>query len=418
MCGYYYSNITSPKNTDNLKRRGPEGWNTVENDLGKFGHALLNTIGEKVSQPLQTGKGILLYNGSVYNAKPRNDTKWIADNLSSNINECIEFIKTLNGEYSLTWVTEQFVIFCSDTFGIRPLHYQHNQGLTTASLFDVLDGDQSRCEPNIIYVYHRINNLIETHNNTEWNLTQGVSSWDHTWEAFDKAVFNRHDNSVYGVSGGYDSGTIMASAIKQFGVVTCVNNVPNGEHNILAKRHKINPIQPVAYENNPTKVNVDKLFDMTDNDELYNTMATFGQSAYINKWMLPQKRKVLVTGEGGDEIYSNYGYHGTKIRPHSKTGGYFPEDLSTVWPWHDDEQILTKYVGRAEAVGGYWGIELRLPLLDRHLVQAWLNTSHRLKNLEYKGWMAQYMRDHDMPFEQDKKAGYGEKFKYTELLKR
>ena len=32
--------------------------------------------------------------------------------------------------------------------------------------------------------------------------------------------------------------------------------------------------------------------------------------------------------------------------------------------------------------------------------------------------MAQYMRDHNMPFEQDKKAGYGEKFKYTELLKR
>ena len=416
MCGYYYSTIDHPRNTDNLKRRGPEGWHTLENDLGKFGHALLNTIGEKVLQPLQATKGVLLYNGSVYNVKPKNDSKWIADTLSSDIDQCVDFIKTLNGEFSLTWATEEFVIFCTDTFGIRPLYYHHGIGLTTASLFDVFEGPRVRCAPNVIYIYHRKKDLIETRSNTEWDLTQKIHSWDQTWEAFDRAVFDRHDDSVYAVSGGYDSGTIMASAIKQFGEVLCVNNVPNGEHQTLMERHRKNPIQPVPYINNPACVDLEELFTMTGNIELKNSMATYGQSAYIKKWMLPQGRKVLVTGDGGDEIYSDYGYHGVRLRSHSKTGGFFPKNLSTVWPWYDNEQILSKYVGRAEAVGGFWGIELRLPLLDKRLVQAWLRTTDRLKNTEYKGWMAQYMRDHDMPFDQYKKAGYGEGYKKNESL--
>lgn len=416
MCGYYYSTHRHPNKIDNLKRRGPEGWQTLDNDLGKFGHALLNTIGDKVAQPLATDHGVLLYNGSVYNVKPKNDTKWIADNLTSSIQTCIEFIKTLNGEYSLTWATDQFVIFCTDTFGIRPLYYQQNDGITTSSLFETFEGHRLRCEPNIIYVYHRAKDFIETYKNTEWDLTQCDNSWDSTWEAFDRAVFDRHDNSVYAVSGGYDSGTIMASAVKQFGKILCVNNIPNGEHRIIAERSKINPIQPVPYKNNPTMVDLEELFEMTGNDELLNSMATFGQSAYIVKYMIPHGRKVLITGEGGDEIYSDYGYHGHRIRAHSKTGGYFPKNLSIVWPWHDNEQILSKYVGRAEAVGGYWGIELRLPLLDKRLVQCWLNTTHDLKNSEYKGWMAQYMRDHDMPFAQDIKSGYAEKFKNNQTL--
>jgi len=48
MCGYYYSTHRHTNKIGNLKRRGPEGWQTLDNELGNFGHALLNTIGEKV----------------------------------------------------------------------------------------------------------------------------------------------------------------------------------------------------------------------------------------------------------------------------------------------------------------------------------------------------------------------------------
>ena len=123
MCGYYYSSKQHCSTIKNLQKRGPEDWQQLDHPLGFFGHSLLNTIGEKVKQPVNTSKGLLLYNGSVYNFKPKNDTKVIADNLTENLNDCVEFIKTLNGEYSITWVTDQFVIFCTDQFGIRPLFY-------------------------------------------------------------------------------------------------------------------------------------------------------------------------------------------------------------------------------------------------------------------------------------------------------
>jgi asparagine synthetase B (glutamine-hydrolysing) len=410
MCGYYYSTHTNPQDTRNLRRRGPEGWQTRDDELGKFGHALLNTIGEKVHQPLETPHGVLLYNGSVYNSKPYNDALWIADNLSSNVDQCMEFVRTLNGEYSITWVTEQFVIFCTDPFGTRPLyHHQYpDGGIHTASLMDVFSGPQMLCDPNVIYVYHRKRDSIEMHVNNTWDLTQRVDSWDQTWESFDRAVMDRHDDSVYAVSGGHDSGAIMASAVKQFGPVLCVNTVPNGEQKILAQRCRINPIQPVSYTSRLAEVDMDQLFGMTGNSEIKNKMATCGQTAYIRKVMLPRGRKVLVTGEGGDEIYSDYGHNGTRIRDHSKTGGHFPANLETAWPWYNNQQVLSRYVGRTEAVGGHWGVELRLPLLDKRLVQAWLNTTHRLKNSGYKSWMAQYMEDHGMPYEPHAKSGYSE----------
>jgi len=419
MCGYYFSTIDHPKNTVNLRRRGPEAWNTLENDLGKFGHALLNTIGERNEQPLLKNEGTLLYNGSVYNAKPKNDALWIADNLTGDVSQCVDFVRTLNGEYSITWATGEFVLFCTDTFGIRPLYYKHDLGLTTASLFEVLEGSCSRCEANVIYVYDRKTNSIQSHTNTHWDLTQRDNHWDNVMQASDKAVYDRHDNSVYAVSGGYDSGVIMASAVKQFGLITCVTNTPNGEQDIIEQRQKVNQIQPVQYMDNPTGIDLNKIFDMMGEPPRDSaTMGIYGQSAYIQQCMKPYGKKVLVTGEGGDEVYSDYGYHGKKIRWHSTTGGIFPEDLSTVWPWHDDQNILTKWVSRAEAVGGYWGIELRLPLLDKRLVQAWLNTTCKLKNKEYKGWMAQYMTDHNMPFEKGKKAGYSERNKYPQSLEK
>ena len=77
MCGYYYSN-KHLSNIEYLKRRGPEGWQTLDHEHGKFGHAMLNTIGTLTKQPYQTKYGILLYNGSTYNSKGDNDSKWLA----------------------------------------------------------------------------------------------------------------------------------------------------------------------------------------------------------------------------------------------------------------------------------------------------------------------------------------------------
>jgi len=413
MCGYYYSDLKHCTTTENLQRRGPEDWKVLDHDFGKFGHSLLNTIGDKTEQPLMTDKGILLYNGSVYNFGSVNDTKHIADNLTDNLNQCVEFIKTLNGEYSLTWVTEKFVIFCTDQFAVRPLYfYSDEDNISISSLSDALDfcPTQIKCQENKIYVYNRVAKHINIFQNTVWNLDQKDTSYDNTFNTFEQAVKDRHDNSVYAISGGHDSGVIACCANKLFDNAVFVNNVPNEERDIITTRRSKHKIKFVNYKVDNIHIDTDNLYRITGNEEIYNEMATLGQSAYIQRYMLPYNRKTLITGDGGDEVYADYGYKGSKIRAYSKFGGYFPNNLHTVWPWHNHQNVLARFVQRTEIVGGYWGIELRLPLLDKRLVQAWLNTTAKLKNQEYKGWMTEYMKAHDYPF-QMVKTGYAERFK-------
>jgi hypothetical protein len=45
--------------------------------------------------------------------------------------------------------------------------------------------------------------------------------------------------------------------------------------------------------------------------------------------------------------------------------------------------------------------------MDRELVQAWLNTTQRLKNSGYKAWMKAYMEAHGYPYS-DIKTGFAQ----------
>ena len=112
----------------------------------------------------------------------------------------------------------------------------------------------------------------------------------------------------------------------------------------------------------------------------------------------------MLTGDGGDDIYSDYGFHGHRMRKHSRFGGHFPDVLANVWPWHENN-VFQDFHNRTEAVGGHWGIEMRCPMMSVALVQAWLNTTAQLKNRKHKGWMAQYMLDHKYPFADIEKLG-------------
>ena len=112
MCGILYSqDSTGFSNLDMLKRRGPEGFTELENDLGYFAHSMLNTIGESTPQPYHTKSGILLYNGSTYNSGKANDTQWLGEKLDDNLDNTLNVVRELNGEYALIYVTEKNIVF-------------------------------------------------------------------------------------------------------------------------------------------------------------------------------------------------------------------------------------------------------------------------------------------------------------------
>ncbi len=64
-----------------------------------------------------------------------------------------------------------------------------------------------------------------------------------------------------------------------------------------------------------------------------------------------------MSGSGGDEILTDYGFQGVKIYPQSTLGGAFP-DLTEVFPWRNFFLgTMRSYLMKEEMVGGTLGVE-------------------------------------------------------------
>jgi len=434
MCGYYYSNISPIEKTESLKRRGPDAWKEFSCKFGHVGAARLTTIKTPVEQPVLKNFGVLLYNGSIYNDKTENDTQWISRQLDSmNYADFIPLVKTFEGEYSITWATDKHVLFCTDVFGTRPLYYYYDEtGITIASLPDGIQAKHNafyRCEENRIYIFDKETKKLTSFENKSWNLNQTVNNYDKVWELWEKAINDRYTKQAsILMSSGYDSGMIACTANKFFKDLDCYSIYNEQEHQpTLAKRQKLHKIEiinldPTSKNSKPLSNNYynnkehpfhQKMFEMCPDNPILktNTYCNAGDSEIYVNYMKPKGKRIIIGGDGGDDIYSDYGFKGHRMRKQSRFGGHFPSDLDTVWPWIKDN-VFIPYHGRTEKVGGYWGIEYRCPFMSIELIQAWLNTTQQLKNARHKGWMAQYMEDHDYPYASLEKFGYQAKMGY------
>ena len=107
--------------------------------------------------------------------------------------------------------------------------------------------------------------------------------------------------------------------------------------------------------------------------------------SYICSLAKPNKELIYLSGSGADEIISDYGFSKIKHYGHSTIGGYFPNDLSKVFPWKNFfGNTQRAYLMKEETVTGTWGIEGRYPYLDKYVVQEFLWLSNELKNSNYK----------------------------------
>ena len=178
MCGYYYSHnkIIPSGPMQNIKRRGPEGFDSLHLDNEYFGHSLLNTRGKSTTQPIQNKHGTLVYNGSTYNSAG-NDTQWIAGNLDNRSSVTIELIRNLIGEYSLTYVTDTHIIFAVDQWSTKNLFFYYDQSTKTficASAIDfVLEHAPNavRADANKIYIINKQTFSLDILETTQWNFS-------------------------------------------------------------------------------------------------------------------------------------------------------------------------------------------------------------------------------------------------------
>lgn len=299
----------------------------------------------------------------------------------------------------------------------------------------------------------------------DFDLKQYKTSFDDWNKAFENSIIKRTKGIKHkifiGLSSGYDSG-LIACVLNKFNIDYKAYTIEGSENtetinkrNLLHDNYKILKISEEEF-NKQKEYLLSKCEDYNlfiDNDELSNlnfwenqkdeylkkndnlnsneykkilSKIEYYQQIYnkaldkkiyedngaiglgiICKEARPLDELIYLTGSGADEITSDYGWNGVRHYRHSTIGGYFPDDLSTVFPWRNFFSNTQKaYLRKEEYVAGTYGIEGRYPFLDKYVVQEFLWLSNELKNKWYKSPICNYLKNNNYPFDENKKIGF------------
>jgi len=441
-----------------MKYRGPDNTNTYKklynNKIFTFVHNLLNITGDVVIQPYvgkydEDEEIICIYNGEVYNYKEYGDYKTDG--------QCIidvykthgaNFVNMLDGEFAIVLVDfkKELIFISSDIFSTKPIWFSvENNEIGVASYKSALDrlGFSNPIKiPANKTIMLDFNFQIKTESIiNNFDLIQHKDTYDDCIIAFDNAIKKRALNMKYPIfvclSSGYDSGAICASLLK--------NNIPfftytiKADENeyILSERIKINNTNHEFinltrqqfndnYEyikNNVEEFIYKKYPDNSEHKDKNGVKMTDDQAAagvsYIFSLAKSRNQRIYLSGQGADEIYSDYGFMGDKKIDHSGFGGLYPQNLEDIFPKSSEEQsgLESKwysfyegtqkcYMSKEEHVSGLHGIEGRYPFLDKALVQEFLWLKSDLKNLKYKSIIDEYMSRLNYPFDKGAKIGF------------
>ena len=373
-----------------LKLRGRDEFSERSNPLGYFAFSTSSTKNRNSSTFLENDNGYFL--SDCYN---HNSIKNFNNDLSNNI----EIIKTFKGEYSFVYVNETHIIFGTDYFGQRPLWFYFDEmekEFSVCSIPKIIEDKHGKVwstKENIIYVINKKTYKIKMLTNKSWDLTQKHNHYDYVFENFENSVRKRHEDgiTIYPLSGGIDSGAINCAAISIFDnvqTVTYLKKYEPDEKEILKNRIQSSNNLVVNLDD-PSNLIFDKN-DISDNiirNEFFNNDDA---NEWVNLCKKVSNKKIIIPGLGGDALYGSwYGKTNGNVRgPVNKS---FPRDLSLVWPWHNYKARLSIALNKIQFIGGYFGIEVRNPLLDDDLVQSWINTTQDLKNQNHKAWLKKYM---------------------------
>lgn len=416
-----------------LKLRGPDHTNLYARNGITFVHNLLSICGSFTPQPFVDGDVVAMHNGEIYNF---DRSQYSSDGYSiiPAYKEYGEtFAQQLDGEFAICLYdfSNNSLIFSTDVFRTKPLWVAYDGkdfGLCSYRTPLELLGfsDVQKVPPNSIFKLDfnekKIHKIAEVYS---FDLKQYKSNFNDWVSAFENSIKKRTEHNrekiFVGLSSGYDSGSIVCELNKQ--------NVDYHTYTVLGKenedilRRRVRSKGTFIAPDQQTYSRAHQF--IVDNVEQYKYTICSSTSDYNEFWLSLQDDsgsnglsivceqakkdgiKIYLSGAGADEIFSDYGFNGTKIYPHSNFGGKFPEDLKTIFPWNSFYgSSMESYLAKEEYVSGAYGIEGRYPFLDKMVVQEFLWLDHKLKNAEYKSVLDHYLRINHYPYMKNQKIGF------------
>jgi asparagine synthase (glutamine-hydrolysing) len=401
MCGLIA--ITGDADTvEKLQHRGPDSHSElyIGNVRLLFWRLAINglTCGQ---QPFQHGDKYLIANAEIYNHEELGGEKGHSD-----CEVILKLIKRygltstcqmLNGDFAFVLTDGKEVWAARDRFGVRPLFFcKHSTGVAFASEAKALIHFGTRIvhfPPGHLYDSGRFICWERNH----WDMPKNNQS-NELWVSIVAAVERRIRNTEvpvgYFLSGGLDSSIIAAvgkslskDPIKTFSIG--LKDSPD----LLAARQ-----MSTFLDSDHTEVifkpdeGIAVIGDVIWHLETYDTTTV---RASIPMYLLSKYIKentdirVILSGEGSDEIFGGYLYfHGA---PDSRAFDKETERLV------NDVHMFD--VLRADRTTAAWGLELRVPFFDTHLVNYVMKLSSELKMPRdgYEKWILRKTFEHMLP---------------------
>ncbi len=427
MCGFAVTNKNINLEDSNFfcQKRGPDSTN-IENINGiSFLHNLLHITGDMTNQPFIKDDIVCVLNGEIYNYKDFGNYESDGQCLIPLYQEYgVDFATELDGEFSICIIDFEMerMVLSNDTFATKPLWFaKENNEFGVASYESSLKLSGFSNPQKLVGNYTWLFDLktlkeVEAFPIMSFDLNQHKNTYDDWIQAFEKSISKRVANTPHkiflGLSAGYDSGAIACELTNQninFKAYTIASaedkHTIESRHNKLTDGEVIN-LSSKEYSDVSSYIENNCENFIYDGYNIKNDKASMGLGAICSR-ANKEGYRIYLSGQGSDEIISDYGYNGNKIYAHSQFGGKFPDKLDNFFPWHSfygGTQI--KYLNKEEYVAGTYGIETRYPFLDTKLVQEFLWLDSKLKNNQYKAPLTKYLIRNNYPFQIGVKTGF------------
>lgn len=381
ICGYFGDNVADlPLPINELRHRGPDGAGTAHGPNFKFGHtrlAIIDIAGG--GQPMFNNDGTvcIVYNGEVYNYKylraelerdycfkSNSDTEVI---LHLYEKEGPAGLAKLDGMFALAIADHDQLTLARDPIGIKPLYIQKNdQFLYFASelkAFNYFDKDVIEFPPgNIFNIYGGYCTYYKIPQVYQCNL-----NWENTLAELrlrlKKAVMKRLMSDVplgSFLSGGLDSSLITA-LMKQYREKLHTFSVAMKKSNdryyarLVAKSLGTIHHEYIVTSRELWEALPEVIFRLESFDQ---SLVRSAVANYFLAKSAAREVKVVLTGEGADELFAGYTY-----LERFKDSNDLHREL-----WDITNALHNTNLQRVDRITMAHGLEARVPFLDKEVI--------------------------------------------------
>ena len=385
MCGIagaYKKSAAEPvkRMTDQLMHRGPDGSGIDCAGEATLGHTRLAILDvESGQQPMRQGQRWISYNGEIYNHqnlrtrflaghvfRTHTDTETALHMYARYGPRCVEW---LDGMFALAIVDDDGLYLARDPLGIKPLYYGAQDGTlyfaseikalakVTRDVHEFPAGHWYHTTTGLRH--YRAREATPGQPEQRGNLTDPQQALPVIRDTLRRAVHKRLMSDVplgVSLSGGLDSSIISALACEAVDRLDSFAVGMDGSSDLLAAREVAAFLGTRHHEFVYTEREIlDALPDILFHRESFDpALVRSAVANYFLARLSSEHVKVILGGEGADELYAGYAYLGEIDQPRQLQA----ELVSITASLHNTNLQRTDRMSMA------FGLEMRVPFLD------------------------------------------------------